>query len=63
VTGDFHLVDPGLAMVDRGDAVLDPRRKHEIGDDCLSWLPVLLVRYSAFHVRIEVALSVDSFAG
>ena len=29
----LHLVDPGAAAVDGRDAVLDPGREHEIGDD------------------------------
>src|SRR4029079_10156957 len=31
-----HLVDAGLAMVDRRDAVLDPGREHEVGDASVS---------------------------
>ncbi len=31
-----HLVDAGLAVIDRRDAVLDPGREHEVGDDSVS---------------------------
>jgi hypothetical protein len=33
MTARLHLVDPGPAAVDGRDAVLDPGREHEIGDD------------------------------
>ena len=33
---DLHLVDSGLAVVDGRDAVLDPGREHEVGDDSVS---------------------------
>jgi hypothetical protein len=31
-----HLVDAGLAVIDRRDAVLDPGREHEVGDGSVS---------------------------
>ncbi len=36
VTADLHLVDAGLAVIDRRDAVLDPGREHEVGDRSIS---------------------------
>jgi len=36
MAADLHLVDSGLAMIDRRDAVLDPGREHEVGDGSLS---------------------------
>jgi hypothetical protein len=36
MAADIHLIDAGLAVVDRGIAVLDPRREHEVGDDSVS---------------------------
>ena len=36
VAADLHLVDSGLAMIDRRDAVLDPGREHEVGDRSVS---------------------------
>jgi hypothetical protein len=32
VTSRINLVDPGAAVVDGRDAVLDPGREHEVGD-------------------------------
>ena len=36
MAADRHLVDAGLAVVDRRDAVFDPGREHEVGDDSVS---------------------------
>ena len=36
MAADLHLVDPGLAVIDGRDAVLDPGREHEVGDDLVS---------------------------
>jgi hypothetical protein len=36
MAADLHLVDAGLAMIDRRDAVLDPGREHEVGDRAIS---------------------------
>ena len=42
MAADLHLVDAGLAMVDRRDAVLDPGREHEVGDGSVSSICSLL---------------------
>src|SRR6185503_4080834 len=36
MAADRHLVDARLAMIDGRDAVLDPGREHEVGDESLS---------------------------
>ena len=36
MAADLHLVDAGLAVIDGRDAVLDPGREHEVGDDLVS---------------------------
>ena len=36
VAANLHLVDAGLAVVDRRDAVFDPGREHEVGDSPIS---------------------------
>ena len=36
MAADLHLIDAGLAVIDRRDAVLDPGREHEVGDRSIS---------------------------
>ena len=47
----LHLVDAGLAAVDRRDAVLDPGREHEIGDGLISSALLLHLRPRLACVR------------